>query len=208
MSVSIVRGPEVRTWKTGLVLRDLDTTKSFKFLEGRAVPYGVAENVGWYLEKHEFGSFAKSIKDHPEMPLLLFHDSKRWPIGVTYEWRDNEKGLDCVWRLDDSSEAQRAAKLAKDEMLIGLSIGFVPIRSEWTWAEDFNPSKGPEGMDNVVRKESRLLEVSLTPTPAFSDAQVTLVRSAHPRPTGRARSVTRRRRVDEITKWLVERQNR
>jgi phage head maturation protease len=33
-------------------------------------------------------------------------------------------------------------------------------------------------MDLVTRLESRLIEVSLTPTPAYSDAAVTLVRSA------------------------------
>jgi phage head maturation protease len=33
-------------------------------------------------------------------------------------------------------------------------------------------------MDRMTRLESRLLEVSLTPTPAFADAEVTMVREA------------------------------
>lgn len=172
-----LRAPEVRTF--GLEIREAAVSTSGKFLEGRAVPYGEWTDVGWYLEQHEFGSMSRTIAEAAKgLPLLLWHDSRTWPVGVSDEWRDNEAGLDGVWRLDGSQEAQRAAQLANDGMLTGMSIGFAPIRSEWEYAQDWNPELGPEFSDRVTRKESRLLEVSLTPTPAFAGAQVSLVRTA------------------------------
>ena len=192
-----VRGPEVRTYQE-CQFRDVDASASGRWLEGRAVPYDTWDNVGWYLEQHTLGEFTRSITEHPNMPLLLFHNRKSWPIGVVHEYRDNSDGLDCVWRLDGSDEAQRAAQLARDQMLTGLSIGFVPIRSDWTFADDWDPDEGPEHMDRVVRLESRLLEVSLTPTPAFAGAQVQLVRSR-----GSDRKISRPRpRAQEVEAWL------
>lgn len=173
------RSPEVRTYAP-LELREAEATDSGRFLEGRAVPYGTWENVGWYLEQHEPGSLAKSIEEAANgLPLLLWHDSRAYPVGVADEWREASDGLHGVWRMDGSDEAKRAAQLADDGMLTGLSIGFVPIRSEWEYVDlaEWDPDLGPDHMDRVTRQESRLLEVSLTPTPAYAGAQVTLVRS-------------------------------
>lgn len=155
-----------------------------QFLHGRAVPYGDPADIGWYLEEHEAGSFAKSIKEASRgLPLLMFHDSRRNPIGVASEWDDNSAGLDGIWKLDTSDDAQEAARLATpdengDAILGYMSIGFAPIRSEWTFVEDFNPDLGETHKDRVLRKESRLLEVSLVPAPAFKKAAVQFVRTA------------------------------
>lgn len=61
-----------------------------------------------------------------------------------------------------------------------MSVRFQPIRSEWTYADEFNPELGPAYKDRVVRKEARLLEVSLVPTPAFKEATIQWVRSGEP----------------------------
>lgn len=172
-----LRAPEVRTY-AALELRDVEKSATGRFLEGRAVPYGTWENVGWYLEQHAPGSLARSIKEAANgLPLLLWHDSRTWPVGVADEWREQSDGLHGIWRMDSSDEAGRAAQLADDGLLTGLSIGFVPIRSKWEYTDDWNPDLGPEHQDRVTREESRLLEVSLTPTPAYAGAQITLVRS-------------------------------
>ena len=42
----------------------------------------------------------------------------------------------------------------------------------WTFAKDWNPDRGPDHMDHVTIHRARLVEVSLTPTPAFAQAQV------------------------------------
>lgn len=200
MTTITLKAPEVRTF-SALQLREVEASASGRWLEGRAVPYGEWADVGWYQEQHEAGSFAVSIKQAAEkLPLLLWHDSRTFPVGVSHEWRDNAAGLDVVWRMDDSTEATRALDLADKGMLTGLSIGFAPIRSEWDMVDDWDPDKGPEFMDRVTRLESRLLEVSMTPTPAFAGAQVSLVRSRERGPHGQPRQ-RREARPPRLAEW-------
>lgn len=178
MTVTL-RAPEVRT-NSVLEFRAAEKSESGRFLEGIAVPFNTWANIGWFMEQHQAGSFARSITEAAErLPLLLWHDNRSFPVGVSHEWRDGDDHLGVVWKLDGSEEANRAADLAESGMLTGLSIGFAPIRSSWEYVklEDWDPDLGPDHMDRVTRLESRLLEVSLTPTPAFAGAQVQLVRS-------------------------------
>jgi HK97 family phage prohead protease len=177
--------PESRLYETGMQLRDTQLVgKPYKFLEGRAVPYNVWADIGWFLEQHEKGSLDRTTKEAAmKLPLLLFHNNRSWPIGVSDSWDHQDDGLHGVWRLNQTNDAQQAALLAESGDLAYLSIGFSPIRSAWEYVEDFNPDLGPDHMDRVTRLESRLLEVSLTPTPAFSTAEITMVRTAErPRP--------------------------
>jgi HK97 family phage prohead protease len=177
--------PQDRIEETSFVLRQAQAVGAngrFNFLEGRAVPYDTPADIGWFVETHRSGSFKGSTKAGTgrALPLLLFHDNKSFPIGKAHSWRHDDGGLDGVWQMEDSAEAQRAAKAANDGMLTGLSIGFQPIRSQWELLDDgeWNPDLGSDHKDRVTRLESRLLEVSLTPTPAFADAQVDSVRHA------------------------------
>ena len=165
-----LKAPEIRTFG-GLELRESEVSESGRYLEGRAVPYGAFQDVGWYMERIKKGCFRKSIREAgKELPLLLFHDSRSFPVGVSEKWTENDDGLDCVWRLDSSDMAQEAARLARDGMLTGLSVGFAPILDD----REFDAEKG---IAYVTRVEARLLEVSLTPTPAYVGAKVSLVRS-------------------------------
>ena len=186
----MIDAPERRIFESPLQLRDTQLVgKPFKFLEGRAVPYDEWASIGWFLEAHQKGSLDRTIDGAAKnLPLLLFHNNRSWPIGHADSWKSTETGLDAVWRLNETAEAQQAATLANAGDLTGMSIGFIPIRSEWEYVEDWNPELGPDHMDRVVRKESRLLEVSLTPTPAFAGAEVALVRTAErPRPRAQTR---------------------
>lgn len=168
-------------------------------LEGTAALFGVWVNRGFFLESLAAGGFDKSLAEAAAaLPLLLFHDDNLFPVGVAEDWKANTKRLDGVWRLDDSDMAQRAATLAKDGMFTGLSVGINPIRSDWQFvaAEDWNPDLGLDHMDRVTRLESRLLETSLVPTPAFDAARVKLVHTATPR---RERSL--HPRLDAWRQW-------
>lgn len=179
-------------------IRDVDTKAGYTLLHGRAVPYGEDADIGWFVEQFEPGSLAKSISEAArDLPLLLFHDGRTFPVGAADEWDDNKAGLDGTWRLDKSDEAQRAAQLVDDKMLTGMSIGFAPIRSQWTYVEDWNPDLGPEHKDRVVRQEARLIETSLVPTGAFVGAQTKWVRTGE-RPLKREQS----RR--ELAAWREE----
>lgn len=183
-------------------LRDVDTTDALTMIRATAVPYNTPTDVGWYIEEHAPGSFAKSLKEAAAaLPLLMFHDNRTWPIGAAAEWDDGTAELVGTWRLDGSEEAQRAGQLARDGILNFMSIGFMPIRSEWDLVEDWNPDLGPEHMDRVRRLESRLLETSMVSTPAFKDAAVKWVRTADSprrRDAGRREVQEWRRQIDAL----------
>jgi HK97 family phage prohead protease len=193
--------PEGRIFEASMQLRDAQLVgKPYKFLEGRAVPYNQWADVGWYLEQHDKGSLDRTTKESAsKLPLLLFHNNRNWPIGVSDSWTHQEDGLHGVWRLNQTNDAQQAALLAESGDLGYLSIGFSPIRSAWEYVEDFNPDLGPDHMDRVTRQESRLLEVSLTPTPAFPTAEVTLVRTfERPRPRSESKVDAWRRELAKL----------
>jgi hypothetical protein len=199
MTVTL-RAPEVRTFPC-LQMRAVDATEDSRRLEGQAVPYGQWTNVGWYEESMARGVFDKSIAEAASvLPLLLWHDNQTWPIGRSSEWSSTDHGLRGVWELDDSSEAARAAQQARDGYLVGMSVGFVPITSTWEYLsdEEWDPDKG--SLDRVTRVEGRLLEVSLTPTPAYAGAQVSLVRSAPPERVRKHRAASAAGRA-ELAGW-------
>ena len=170
MNVTL-NAPEVRTYPA-LEFRDIEASAGLRYLEGRAVPYDVWQDVGWYVEMIKKNCFAKSIREAAKsLPLLLWHDNRSFPVGVSEKWTENDDGLDVVWRIDTDDElAVEAARKARDGMLTGLSVGFAPIKSERIIEDDSDVAR-------IVRIEARLLEVSLTPTPAYAGAQVSLVRS-------------------------------
>lgn len=178
-------------------VRDVELNATKTQIAGIAVPYNDPTDLGWFLEDHAPGSLAKSIKEAARsLPLTLFHDDEALDshIGVASEWKELDAGLRGVWKLDDSPTAQRAAKLATPDedgnaVLGYFSIRFVPIRSEWTLAQDFNPDLGPDYKDRVRRLESRLVATSLLSTPAFAKATVEFVRSGERQ---MARKATRR----------------
>lgn len=171
---------EIVRAKTGIVppvsfeIRDTDT--GGRRLFGRAVPYNVEIDVGWYRETMLPGVFAKSIKESARaLPLLLFHESDRLEsiAGRVETWQDSKKALDGIWLLDDDEAGRAAAAKVESGSLGFMSVGFQPVGGDQgtlrTWDDD--------DVLHVARKEARLLEVSLTPTPAYKDAVITKVRS-------------------------------
>jgi len=149
----------------------VENGEQFHHLEGRAVPYDVFGDVGMFLERHARSSFTDSLARKWQLPLLWAHQSQHMPVGLAEVWDSRSDGLWGRWTVAPSPVAQEAAKWAREGGL-GLSIGFQPVRSSWDYASEWDPHRGPDYMDRVTRIESRLLEVSLTPTPAFEAAVV------------------------------------
>jgi HK97 family phage prohead protease len=169
-----VAAPEGRLFPA-LELREVETNAGYTMLRGLAVPYGEYASIGWFLESFRAGSLSKSIAEAARaLPLNLFHNNQTFPIGAADEWIEEARGL----KLDEAETAQEAARHAAAGRLTGLSIEFSPVRSEWTEAEVWNPSAGPEFMDKVDRIEARLSAVGLVQAPAYVKAGVELVRSA------------------------------
>lgn len=187
-----LRAPEVRTFAT-LEFRETDTSDSGKYLEGRAVPYGEWTDVGWFMEQFSRGAFAKSIREAAkDLPLLLWHDNRSFPVGKAEKWTEGGDGLDAVWRMDTEDPlAVEATRKAKGGFLTGLSVGFAPMPERDTLTID------DDGLPWITRNEARLLEVSLTPTPAYAGAQVALVRSR----TAQGNHAPAPRRSAELDSW-------
>lgn len=208
-----IRGDEVRSFATQI--REAETTASGRWLEGIAVPYGEWADIGgWFREQFRPGAFAKSIREAASaLPLLLFHQKSTFPIGRAHSWHEEDRGLRGVWRLDEKDErAAIAHRKAGDGFLNSMSVGFQPIENI-ARDKDGKPVLDEHGEPidlanelefdhltgqlSVTRVEARLLETSLTPTPAYAGATVTLVRSRLVRPDAVPP------RISEARAWLA-----
>lgn len=188
--------------------RDGDPEAPYMELHGTAVPYDTWTNVGWFEEKMVRGVFKKSIRESAaKLPLLLWHDSKTYPIGKTRTWQETDPGLVGLWDLDERDErAQTAARKAENGMLTGMSVGFAEvnragavIRVDAATGEEVDVDEWWRlDRPGLIWHEARLLEVSLTATPAYSGAQVSMVRSAQRQ---RAGEDVRRKRSSELEHW-------
>lgn len=166
----------------------------FHELEGRVVPYNQPTNVGGFYEQFAPGAFVESIAvSRGALPLLLWHDNKMIPIGVGVEWSEERDGLYGRFKLASEPVAQVSAQAARDSFLTGMSVGFVPQLTTWQYAPDWDPDRGV--LDTATRTKARLLEVSLTPTPAYVGALVTNVRAEAVAPAARSR-------VREARAWM------
>jgi len=198
---------ERRIFEPAVRLVDVETSTNLKWLSGRAVPYDEWTSVRWYLEAMAPGVFDKSLAEAARgLPLLLWHDGQRFPIGLSQSWDSIEsEGLYGRWRLDDAPEAQRAAQLAKDGLLGWLSVGFVPLRNSWEIADDdaWNPDDA-DTLDRCTRVEARLVETSLVSTPAYAAAEVLTVRTAARRSTVHALRAKRDTQVPTLAPHLAQ----
>lgn len=142
-------------------------------ISGLAVPYDTPTPIGWFVETIRPGCFARSIAAAVNgIPLLAFHNAQSLDalVGRSHAFTERADGLHGEWEVNDTPSAQQAARAASDGGLGYLSIGFQPIRSTETYDRS--------DVLHVERLEARLLEVSLTPTPAYPTAAVQSVRAA------------------------------
>jgi HK97 family phage prohead protease len=170
-------------------VRDADVPADLTRIRILAVPYGTWANLGsGAIERVTPHAPDKSIREAARgLPLLLFHNNAMYPIGKSVKWELNDPaGLIGEWALDTDDTSQEAARKARDGYLTGASIGFQAIRSERVWndEDDWDDAVSREiAYVQITRLEIRLVEVSLTPTPAYVDAGVQEVRSIQaPRP--------------------------
>lgn len=124
--------------------------------------FGVKDS---YSEIVAAGAFKSSLEEHKEngtYPALLWQHDASKPIGVYTEMREDEKGLFVKGRLSlDTQLGKEAHSLLKAGALNGLSIGFMPVKSNY---DD----------DAKVRTltEVDLWEVSLVTFPANGKSRV------------------------------------
>jgi HK97 family phage prohead protease len=127
---------------------------------GRAVPYGVEIEIGGVRES--FARDAFNVNDVIGKPLAYRHNE---PVGVITGAENREDGLYIDFDIVNTTLGRDAATLARTGASRGLSVGFQPLKSAWT-----------KTRDAVQHMSAGLLEVSLTPYPAYANAGVSAIR--------------------------------
>lgn len=150
-----------------------DVKGSKRTIEGRAVPYGIAEEVSdngidWYPEEWAYGAFSGATVPavRGRVKLNYTHDDtllRNW-IGKTLHLEEKSDGLYGEWKVDDTEVGDLALYKAADGQLPGLSV-----------AARFVDSVNREGV--TIRVRAMLDHVALCEQAAFSSAQVLAVRS-------------------------------
>jgi len=142
-----------------LQARHLLASQDRRTITGLAVPLGEAINLG--LSRLVRFSPNSVTFERENIPLLAYHSPER-PVGrlTSYEW--TEAGLECTFRVSETSDGNDMLALANDGVL-GLSVG-VDV---------------PDGLEDdgefLFVNNAQCFEISLTPVPQFAGAGITSV---------------------------------
>lgn len=119
---------------------------------------------GYFIETIQPGAFAQALRDNPDVPMLLNHESNRViASGDAIDLREDPVGLHVRAVITDPEVVDKAA----NDSLRGWSFGFVPLD------QDFEQREGSI-RHRTVRRMS-LHEVSLldnTRRPAYPATSV------------------------------------
>jgi HK97 family phage prohead protease len=127
---------------------------------GMAVPYGTETQIGGVRESFAPGAF--NVNDVIGKPLAYRHGE---PIGRITGAESREDGLYIDFDIVNTAQGRDAAVLARTDSIKGLSVGFISARSAMSKARDM-----------ITHTAANLLEVSLTPYPAYATAGVSSIR--------------------------------
>ena len=127
---------------------------------GMAVPYGAETMIGGVRESFAPNSF--DLANVIGKPLAYRHGE---PVGKITGAENREDGLYIDFDIVDTALGRDAAVLARTSTIKGLSVGFNPVKSIMSKARDA-----------IQHTAVNLLEVSLTPYPAYSTAGVSAIR--------------------------------
>lgn len=134
-------------------------------VSGVGVPYGEIINVYGQREMFAPGSVrADGAK------LFYRH---REPIGMVASAVDDKTGWHPTGKISTTPRGDEAYQLAKDGVLDGFSVGFVPIK--WHAERD-------EIGEYIVYDEVIVREVSMCPFPFYPSARINKVREDNPDP--------------------------
>ncbi|GAA0332920.1 HK97 family phage prohead protease [Streptomyces turgidiscabies] len=145
---------------TGIETRSFEvrSVQEDRTVEGIAVPYGETIDLGGIYERFEPGAFGEPT----DVKLFSEH---RDLIGVVEKTEDTDKGFVIKARISKTPKGDEVYTLLRDGALNKFSVGFIPVETR----EE----------DNVfVRTKAELKEVSVVAFPAYTNADVALVRNA------------------------------
>lgn len=196
---------ERRSITEGMELRFAQDAKpgEARTAEGYAALFNVETDVGGYFtEVIAPGAFTRSLAEHDCLALHT-HDVGRVvgrKAAGTLEVSEDEKGLAFRNVLPDTSDGRDLAVQIERGDIAGMSFGFISVRSEWD--ETVDPPKR-----TVI--EARLLEITYTPIPQYTDTEVGLRSLEHARDerrnrnkTGAAARIARRMRLSHAERGI------
>jgi hypothetical protein len=159
---------ERRSFGAELELRGTDGRTVSGLVAPFNVPAQIHPPIGQpYAERFAPGAFTRTIAERGQrVKLLAQHRADVFPVGKAIELREDAHGLVGTFQLANTAQAEETRSLIADGIVDGFSIGFRPIRSEWS-----------SDRRAVTRQEAALVEVSLTGMPTYDTARVESLRS-------------------------------
>lgn len=147
---------ELRTAE-GLKVKDQRVT-------GYAAVFDTVADLGAFKEVIKRGAFSNSLKNGENIRALGFHDDNAL-LGTTkartLTLREDDKGLFFELLLPNTTHGRDIAELVARGDISGCSFGFIPIEELWS-------GETRELLD------LELIEITLTPNPAYPDTSVAL----------------------------------
>jgi uncharacterized protein len=141
-------------------------------LVGPVMPWGVEAVVldrgREVVEDFERGAFAGV--EVARVPFTATHprDAQQLPIGVTVELEDRDDAAWGAWRVSDTALGNEVLALARDQVPLGLSVGFLEVPGGSRWSADRR---------RVTRTRAALDHVAVVRVPAYAGAGVAGVRA-------------------------------
>ena len=126
---------------------DLTIRSDGRTIAGIAVPYGTATTItergSRYEEIFRPGAFKRSIAERgSKVKLLAQHDRDAMPLGVATLLREEAAGLYGEFRVSATAKGDEILELVRDGAVDSFSVGFRPIRDNWTSNRTRVPSPG------------------------------------------------------------------
>lgn len=153
---------------------DMEIRGDGRTVVGLCCPFGQPATVGGfqrYTETIRRGAFARTIAERGagKVKFLAQHQHDALPLGRAELLREDARGLYGEFRVSKTVAGDEALELIRDGALDAMSIGFRPVRDQWS-----------ADRSRVERVEVRLFEVSAVAFPAYEGAQIQGVRSVDP----------------------------
>jgi HK97 family phage prohead protease len=176
----------IRQFTSSLALRDDGDGRT---LVGPLLPWGVPARVvdrgRLVTETFERGALAGA--DPARVPLTATHprDAGTLPIGRTLTIEERQDAAWGEWLVSDTMIGNEVLALARDQVPLGLSIGFTEVAGGSRWSAD---------RQRVTRTRAELDHIAVVRVPAYAGAGVVGVREAARRAENMALLLTLLRR--------------
>lgn len=146
------------------------TTEKGKTLEGYAAVFNsLSSDLGGFVEKIQPGAFDNTLKKNPDVLALFNHNSDcvlGRTVSDTLTLSIDDKGLRFSCLLPNTTIANDLAVSVDRGDISGCSFGFVTESDSWETQDNGTPLRTLE--------QVQLIEVTVTPMPAYPDTSVAL----------------------------------